>query len=329
MTKPIAVKKILQYVFFIGIAFLFFWLAMRKVDFFKMMSYVKKASLWPLFFVFIGGGLSHLLRGIRWKMLIEPLGYKPRLVNTFLSVMIGYLVNLATPRMGEIARCAVLSKYEKIPADKLAGTMLVERLFDVICLLIVLFLTYFVEYKMVNEYMQNKIFAPLSMFFTFKKIVFTFLILFAFLLLVLFLRKKTKSSTNKFSNIINNLANGFLSFRKVKNPIGFIACSAGIWFLYWFMTYMGLLAFKELSALSFGTALSILAIGSIGFIIPAPGGLGSFQYFVQSTLENIYAINENLSAAYANVSWFAQTLILMVGGFVALILIPFVNNKNR
>lgn len=329
MEVKLSWKKIVQYVIFLAVAILFLWLAGKDISLEEMMVHVRKAHLWPLVLVFVVGIGSHFIRAKRWKMLIEPLGHQVDVTNTFLSIMIGYLVNLGTPRMGEIARCAVLSRYEKIPADKLAGTMLVERAFDFLSLIAVLLITYVVEYQAVNEFLNDKIFNPFFNFATGKNLIIIGLVLLLIIVGFVLIRKKLSGSENKIAGIIKNIFDGIGSVKSMKSPALFIFYTTIIWAMYLFMTYLGFLAFDGLQGQGFGTALSTLTIGSFGFVIPTPQGAGSFQAFVSLTLEDMYGIEETLAWTYANVSWIAQTLVLITGGFTSLILLPIYNRKKN
>lgn len=329
MAAKMSVKKILQYVLFLGFAVLFLWLAGRNISIEEQMEHAKKAHLWPLALIFVAGFTSLFLRAMRWKMLIDPLGKKVGVVNTWLSIMIGYLVNLATPRLGEVARCAVLSKYENIPADKLAGTMVAERAFDFVCLVILLFLTYAVEFDAVNGYFNENVFGPIVANTTLPNVLIGLGILAVIIGGLLYFKKRTKDSTSKITNIIKNIIDGILSIRKLENPLWFIGSTILIWILYWFMTYAGFYAFDGLINEPPGTALGVLTIGSLGYVIPTPQGAGAFQFLVTETLDKMYGIEPALAFTYSNVSWITQTLILASGGFFGLIYIPFWNSKKK
>lgn len=329
MLAKLGPKKILQYLLFLGFAVLFLWLAGRNISFEEQLGYAQKAHLWPLASIFIAGITTLFLRAMRWKMLIDPMGQKVDVVNTWLAIMIGYLVNLATPRLGEVARCAVLSKYENIPADKLAGTMVAERAFDFVCLVVLLFLTYVVEYEAVNIYINKNVFQPVIDNTTIPNVLMGIGILIMIIAAFSFFKKRSKGSENKIAKIIRNIIDGILSIRKLKNPSYFIGVTIIIWVFYWFMTYIGFYAFDGLINQSPGTGLSVLTIGSLGYVIPTPQGAGAFQYFVTETLSNMYGVEEALAFTYSNVSWITQTLILAVGGFFGLIYIPFWNSKKK
>ena len=150
----------LQYVFFIALAGFFIWLSFRNIDAEKwkqLLSALKQARLWIFFPVLFLLLLSHWLRALRWKMLIQPLGYQPSSLNTFFGVMVGYFVNLGAPRLGEIVKCTVLARYEKVPADKLVGTIVAERAFDLLCLIIVCGATILLEFDIIGTYAWDSI----------------------------------------------------------------------------------------------------------------------------------------------------------------------------
>ena len=132
----------LKFLSFFILGIVLFWLVYKDQDINRIKSILSNEVnyFWIVVSVFLGL-LSHISRSIRWNLIIEPLGHKPRLLNTFLSVMIGYLMNLALPRMGEISKCGVLSRYEKIPFTKLIGTVVLERLIDVLVLLLILLMS--------------------------------------------------------------------------------------------------------------------------------------------------------------------------------------------
>lgn len=320
-------KKVLQYSVFLGFAALFLWLANRNLDFDKLWNILKGVHIWPLFFVFIGGFLSHYLRALRWKLLIDPMGYNVNKTNTFLSIMIGYAVNLITPRGGEVARCAVLSRYEKIPADKLAGTMIAERLIDLISLIVILVINYIFEFRYVNEYFSKKIITPLRENLNVYWVLAALVFIIGGIIMARIFWKKTRGSENKIVKIIRNIGEGLVSVKNLKGVGKFILYTVLIWLLYWVMTYMGFHAFDALASTRPGAGLSVLSFGSIGFVIPSPGGAGSYQFFVQEALMNIYEIEKNLAMAYANLSWASQNLILIIGGLFAFIYLPIYNRK--
>src|SRR5688572_4682262 len=146
------ILSILQYLLFLGLGIFLLWLTFRKSD----LQDIKRNIITADFIYLVPATLmllvSHFFRAIRWKILMEPLGYKPSLLNTFLAVMVGYWANLAVPRLGEVLKCTVLARYEKVPADKLVGTIVAERAFDVVNLLLMITITIGIQYNLLGAY---------------------------------------------------------------------------------------------------------------------------------------------------------------------------------
>src|ERR1700728_1147197 len=144
------IRVVLQYFFFAALAAFFVWLSLKDMDKAKwaqLKDALDRANYWLLIPVLLLLLASHWLRGLRWRQLMEPMGYRPSKINTFLGVMIGYFVNLGAPRLGEVVKCTILARYEKVPADKLVGTIVAERAFDVVCLAIVFGLTFLFQFN--------------------------------------------------------------------------------------------------------------------------------------------------------------------------------------
>jgi len=137
--------------FLLGIALI--WWSLHQIpaeEWTKFTLALKQSKLWIVFPVFIILGLSHFLRALRWRLIMEPLGYRPSIANTYLAVLIGYLANLAIPRLGEVLKCTLLAKYEKVPAEKIVGTIVAERAFDVISLGIVFLLALGLQFNVIE-----------------------------------------------------------------------------------------------------------------------------------------------------------------------------------
>ena len=157
MKKPIL--TILQYLFFLGIGIFFVWLSIKNIDhekWLKIKDAIARAKHWLIIPACIVLLLAHYSRAMRWKILMEPLGYNPSNFNTFAAVMIGYLVNAGVPRLGEVVKCTLLARYEKVRADRLVGTIVMERAVDVVCLLIVFVVTLIFQGSIIGEHVANK-----------------------------------------------------------------------------------------------------------------------------------------------------------------------------
>ncbi|MEO8583206.1 MAG: lysylphosphatidylglycerol synthase transmembrane domain-containing protein [Flavitalea sp.] len=328
------VLSVIQYIFFLGLGVFLLWLTLRKSNWNSIMSDLSGARYIFLIPATIMLVISHFIRAMRWRILIEPLGYKPSLLNTFLAVMVGYWANLAVPRLGEVLKCTILARYEKVPADKLVGTIVAERAIDVCTLLVVLLITIFSQYDVIGGFAAE----AFKNFFTSRtgdislfKAGTMLLIILSFIVLTIWLLKKLNHLPfiSKTKDVFRGIFQGLISIRYIKNKGWFLLQSILIWTLYLYSTYMGFFAMKDMAQYGIKGALSALTFGSFGMIIPSPGGIGSFQYAVQQVMI-LYGVTPEKGLSLGMLIWFAQTGIIIVFGTVAFLLLPVINKrKNR
>jgi uncharacterized protein (TIRG00374 family) len=275
------------------------------------------------------GLISHISRTIRWNLIIEPLGHKPGVVNTFLAVMVGYLMNLALPRMGEISRCGVLARYEKIPFTKLVGTVVLERLIDVIMLLLFLLIVVTTQFGQVLEFLDNNPEVQKKL----HKVIYSPLLLGGIIfigLIVWILRHRIRASNfmKKITGIVMQFVEGFRSILKMKKIGIFIFHSFFIWFLYYMMTYCIFFAFGFTSHLSALAGLTIFVLGSFGMVAPVQGGIGAWHFMVIEGLA-LYGINRADGQVFALVAHGSTTILLIILGLIAMLVLPFVNEREE
>ena len=325
--------KFLKIGFFFLVGILLIWWSLHQIpaqEWDKFTIALKHSKFWIIIPVFFILGFSHFLRALRWRLIMEPLGYRPSIWNTFLAVLIGYLANLAVPRLGEVLKCTLLAKYEKVPAEKIVGTIVAERAFDVLSLGIVFLLALGLQFNVIeagwNQLKADKIntVANPSSGNTFLMI--TVLLVVIFVAMFFIFRNKLKKSIEGLKHIFIGIWEGIISATKLKKHNLFFLYSFGIWFMYLFATYIGLYG-TEGTASSFATAISCLAYASIGMII-TPGGIGAYAYFMAKVLE-LNGINYTLGLANGTLQWFSQFLIVLVLGGISLILLPIVNRKKK
>jgi glycosyltransferase 2 family protein len=325
---------IMQYIFFLGLGIFLVWWSSKDIDeqgWIEIKNSVANANYWVILPVLGILFLSHWVRALRWIILMEPLGYKPKKSNTFFAVMIGYLANLAVPRLGEVLKCTLLARYEKIPAEKLVGTMILERAIDVISLLTVIILTIITQTEVfsefINQYISFKDFQWQSVM-SYKILI---IILAGGALLYFLTRHFLKRFRRiKFIHNINKLLKGVLqglfSVRHIKNKGLFFIYSIAIWGMYYFSTYLGLFALQETSSLGATEALSVLSFGSIGMIV-TQGGIGAYQLIIQKTML-LYEISENIGLAFGWLLWLAQTFVVLFLGLLSFGLLPYFNRRK-
>jgi len=325
-------RKFIKIAFFFFIGILLIWWSLHQIppqEWDKFTIALQNSKFWVIIPVGLILGLSHLVRALRWRLIIEPLGYKPSIINTFLAVLIGYLANLAVPRLGEVLKCTLLSKYEKVPAEKIVGTIVAERAFDVISLGLIFLLALTLQFSVVE--------AGWNQFTSYGKAagddssshqtiyIILVVILIAVIAALWFFRSKMQNAILIIKKIIAGVWEGVISAAKLKKHNLFFFYSFAIWFLYLLATYVGLYA-TEGTESSFQTAISCLAFASIGMII-TPGGIGAYAYFMAKVLE-LNGIDYTLGLANGTLQWFSQFIIILILGGIALIILPLFNKQK-
>lgn len=314
-------RSILQYIGMIVLTALLLWLSLRgltlgegenKSDFlWKAWQNSNKGYLGLMALVAI---LSHLLRAERWRMLLVPTGNKVGLTNSFLSLMIGYLVNLAVPRGGEVSRCYNLYKLEKTPVEVSFGTVVVERMVDVVCLLLLIALSFFAEWQKLKKFIDSLNFSSGEGFSISPWMVVVVIGGVIFVAAIFFLRKN-----KKLLKIIEGFKEGLLAIFKMQNKGLFIAYSLGIWLLYFLMSYLVIKAFPETEDLGFSAVLTLFAVGSIAMAAPLPGGAGSYHTLVPLALVMLYNLPQADAVAFVFIFHGWQTILMILMGVLSLI----------
>lgn len=326
--KKIALK-VLKFCAFFTLGAFIFWLIYKDQDIERIKSVLKNdvKYFWVVLSLVIGL-LSHISRTLRWGLMIEPIGHKPRFINTFLAVMVGYLMNMAFPRMGEISRCGVLSRYEKISFTKLVGTVVAERLVDVISLLILLVVVIFSQFgKMIAFLNQNpEIQEKLSSISGSPY----FLIGLAFMVILFFTFRKALKDTALFKKIVeimNNFKEGFISIRSIKKKGWFYFHSAFIWVMYYIMLYSVFFAFDFTSDLNLIAGLTTFVMASFGMVAPVQGGIGAWHFMAKEALSLYGVANEN-GIIFAFVAHGSMTGMIILIGIISMLILPFINGRN-
>lgn len=325
--------RILKFLFFLGIGILLIWLAVRNLtanDKASIAEAFKQTDYFWVAVTLVLSILSHLSRAIRWRILIQPLGFNPKLYNTFFAVMVGYLANFALPRLGEVSRCGVLSKYEKIPFTEAFGTVIAERVIDLICLIIIFFATLFFQFDALWGLTNDKIVQPAKLKMAVLLQDNSYLMVFGILMIAItasffVFRKKNNGVLNKkMKDLLHGFAEGLRSVKDIKRPYLFIFHTVLIWLLYIASIFFGFLCFKETSHLGTDAAFAVLIFSTIGVIF-VPGGTGASQALVTETLSAIFKVSFTFSFAFAWLMWTSQFALILLAGVISLILLPLLN----
>ena len=299
---------------------------LQKEQFYSSLQNAHYLYIIPVFIMAI---LSHLSRAIRWKILIEPMGYHPTIANSFYATLGGYFANTFVPRAGEILRCTLLSKYEKIPFTKLVGTVITERLFDFICYLIIIVITILIQLGTVADFVREKFTAISSngnhnTLYLILGMVIVGGLIFYYTISRLLKKYENHPFVSRFKEFILGLKEGFSTIAHLKRRKAFIGHTIFIWTMYLLQVYIGFNALSETAHLGIKAAFSVLSLSTLAMII-APGGLGAFPVAVQQVLL-VYNV-DNISFGW--LMWAVTTGIILIVGLLSFALIIYTNRNKK
>lgn len=277
----------------------------------------------PMWIVFTltGGLLSHMSRAYRWKLLIQPMGYKIRFSTAFMAIMAGYLANLGIPRSGEVLRGATAATYENIPFEKAFGTIIAERAVDVVMVLIIVTIAILMQtqelYLFFDQYNINPWFSLLGMIVLILIGVFTLILI----------KKSDWPIFVKIKNFTSGILEGVKSILHMKNTFAFIAHTLFIWGMYISMFFILKFAFVEMYDLSFSTMLAAFVVGSFSMSITS-GGLGVYPIAVGATLA-LFGVSNEVGEAFGWTDWGLQTALTVIIGGLSILLLPLLKRKEE
>jgi uncharacterized membrane protein YbhN (UPF0104 family) len=329
-------KTIIQYIFFFGLGIFLVWWSVKDLtteDKSEIRQALKTARYWLIFPVFLILFLSHYIRAVRWKLLIEPLGYKPSTTNAVFAVFIGYLANQAVPRLGEVLKCTVLARYEKVPADKLIGTIILERVIDAITLVIIFGITLAIQPGIYSELVASMFSSgpasgekPKGLSSSMFLLIIVGILILVLLFWMIRNKKNLKDVGNLFRSIIRSIWQGISAIRHLQKSWLFIFLTIAMWSLYLFGGYLGFMALRETEGYGIREAFTVLSAGSIGMVV-TPGGIGAYAYLLQKVMI-VYGLNSGIALAFGWILWVVQTAVILIGGLISFVSIPYYN-KNR
>lgn len=325
---------IFQYLLFLALGIFLAWWSLKDIDAEKksqIRTALSHARYWlviPVFAILIS---SHFVRALRWKLLINSLGYHPRTENTFFAVMVGYLTNQAVPRLGEILKCTLLARYEKVPADKLIGTIILERIIDALTLLSIFAITLAIQPHLYTDLINAFFHSPRDP--AKKKIpgyviaaMFFALILAAIFLWMVIRRKTFADVVALFRRVGKSVWQGISAVQHLKKRALFLSYTVLLWLLYLLGGYIGFYALQETEQYGIKQAFAVLSAGSIG-MIATPGGIGAYALLLKKTME-LYGLQEGVALAFGWILWLVQTFVILIGGIFSFAAIPYFNKRK-
>ncbi len=321
--------QVIKFIAFLAVGTILLWLAFRNVDFSRLAEGLKEARYsWILLSAFFGL-IAYMSRARRWALLINPLGYKPSFINSFYALMTGYLANLALPRVGEITRCVALGKKEKIPVDKLIGTVVVERTIDFLSLLSIMIILIFTSGDDIGMFLNQSIMLPIQekliTIFGVTWILWAILFFLGFSALVLLIIYR--NSLRKFRifakmfDVARGIIKGMKTITKLQQKWEFIFHTVFIWINYALMTWVVVFSLESTSQLTFGDSIFLLVIGGLAMSAPVQSGLGAFHYIISRGLFIVKGVPIEDGLVYALLTHESQLIFISIVGAISFFII--------
>lgn len=324
-------KSFLTIVISLAFAGFFLWLALRGLDFKVIQKSLAKANYLWVAFAAVFALLAYWFRAIRWNLLLEPMGHKISSSNALWSLSFGYLMNLTIPRSGEVARATALYGVEKVPVDKSFGTIILERVVDLICMLGFLGLTLIFKYEAILAFYKNSgiNINPNKILLVVGGLAVAGILFFVF--------------KNKFVNVpvlgkiisfIDGIIQGLTSIFKLKEKGKFIIYTLGIWISYYFAAYLVCFALPETSDFTFADGFFIIVVGTLGMIIPASGGIGAFNLAMKYGFMALFLamgksaeFGGEMGLTYSFISLPLQIVVMLVMGLISIPMLAKARNS--
>ena len=322
-------RSALQVLVSLALGFFLVWFIYKDLteeDKANMVNSIKEANYWWIVASTGVAVLSHIFRAYRWKFPLASLGININMANRFSAVMIGYLANLAFPRLGEVTRCAILDRYQKQPFEKLFGTVIAERVVDALILLGLIFLAIVMQFGILKDFLADtggKLLEKTS----------TFVILGALGVIGIaalyvgwkFIQRSTHPFALKVKDKIMGLVDGFATIKRMEGQLWFYVHTALIWLCYVMMFVLTFQSLPETQGVPFGGMLASFVLGGLS-IVAVQGGLGAYPLAIMVILA-LYGVDKNVGYAFGWIVWTAQTAIIILAGFLAMIAMPLINGE--
>lgn len=296
------------------------WYSLSQISIEELLKYFKKADYTYILLGMFFGLLSHLSRAYRWQFQLEPMGYNIKLGNSIMAVFATYLINYTIPRAGEVARASILTNYEGVPFEKGFGTIVAERIADMLVMLGIITVTLFLQFDFIYGFLVEK-FDPTKIGIAMAGLI---------ILIIFFLRIIKKSHSKialKIKSFVNGLVEGALSIFKMKKKWAFIFHTLFIWGMYVLMFYVTTFSLQEMSNIPFAAVLIGFIAASFS-IAATNGGIGSYPEAIVLVFTSLFFIPEDPSRAFGWIVWSSQTLLIIIFGGLSLIYLPVFNRTK-
>ena len=318
-------SKTLWYVVFLALGVALLWFSFRNIDLSQLWTDIKSAKYSWMLLSLACLAISLYFRALRWNIQIEALGYKTRASSTYGAVLIAYLANCIFPRLGEVVRCSVLKRKENIPFDKTLGSVISERIIDLMVLFGLAFLVIVFQWKLLGSLVTSwmvPLFNKLKNNILLGIIAIVLVILGIYVIIVLCKRNK------KIASLWHGFIDGIKSVITMKKKWRFVLYTLGVWGFYVIMTWLPFYMLSETCHLGIVEAITLLGIATLGVVAPVPGGIGTYHFIAITLLSGFYGISEQVAGSFAAINHGSQMIFYLITGVLAYVVMFFFDKRK-
>ncbi len=327
-SSPYAVIK---YLILLAVACVLLWFSFKGIKWSDFKEGLIRADFKWIAASMLIGVLAFLFRSLRWRLLMLPLSGRVKRIDAWDGVNIGYITNFVIPRAGEFARCGVITGKRGLPYESVVGTVVLERMIDLLALVMVTFTVILIRWEKFGGFIYREIFEVIEKRFSLNifwvvAVLTLSLLIFAY---IIYRYRETHPFLRKVVEITKGIIHGVVSGFKMPQKWLFLLYTVLIWVCYWQMSYATILAFPSVTGLSLADALFLSIVGGLGWVIPVQGGIGAYHFIVSLALTSIYGIGRTEGVVFATISHESQVLTMLIFGAISLINFSFFNKKKR
>jgi len=325
------VYSAVKYILLLGLAGLLLWFSFKGVKWEDFVTGLKEADFRWIGLSMAISVVAFLIRALRWRLIMIPLGKKITRRDSWDGINIGYLTNFAVPRAGELARCGVITRKTGLPFESVAGTVVLERSIDMLSLGIVFISVLVFFWDSFGGFINKEIIASMESRLSTGLIVIAASAFIASLIFLYIIYKYRQSHPilRKITNIVKGVLKGLLSGFRMPQKWLFIIYTVLLWVCYWLMSYTSIMAFPSINqGLGASDALFLMMVGSFGWVIPVQGGIGAYHLIISLALASVYGISQTTGVIFATISHESQALTMLLCGAISLISFTLSKRKS-
>ena len=313
------------YIVFLALGVALLWFSFRNIDLRQLWADIKTAKYSWMLLSLACLAISLFFRALRWNIQIEALGYKTRASSTYGAVLIAYLANCIFPRLGEVVRCSVLKRKENIPFDKTLGSVISERIIDLIVLFGLAFLVIVFQWKLLGSLVTSWMVPLLNKLK--DNVLFGIIAIAVGIICVVFLIKIIRKN-KKVASLWHGFVDGIKSVVTMKKKWRFVLYTLAVWGFYVLMTWLPFYMLAETSHLGAVEAITLLGIATLGFVAPVPGGIGTYHFIAITLLSGFYGISEQVAGSFAAINHGSQMIFYLITGILAYVVMLFIDKRQ-